>query len=99
MGKTKYEGLNYKDPESVLGAGTAYVQAAQALDVAAESAVQSGDRDTLTTVAALWIKIAESLLDDDAPEEGEEEHHESCGPAGFMVPVREEEDGTEVEGS
>ncbi len=44
-----------------LNSDSAYNQATMALDIATEQAVQCGDRETLTTVVALWIKIAENL--------------------------------------
>lgn len=68
----KYVGLGLaKGKEVLLDAATAYCQAAQALDAAADIAVASADAEQLTTVAALWMKIGEEL---GISTEDEEEH-------------------------
>ena len=71
MAAPKYRPIDFSD-EVTLDAGLAYAQASQALDSAAAIAVSSADAETLTTVAALWMRIGESLVHADE-EDGETE--------------------------
>lgn len=91
MPRKIYKPLNYESEDTVLDPAVAYVQAARALDVAAERAVELNDGETLSNVAALWIKIAESLTGeaDDEEEEKKEEHHEAAS-IGFQLNGKEE---------
>ncbi len=84
--KPKYLSLNYNE-DLELDANGAYTQAARALDILAEDAVQSRDCETLTAVASLWIRIAENLSG------GPSEVHNDTPPLmGFVVPDEEEND-------
>lgn len=61
MATTKYTSLDYKSGETVIDHSVAFVQAAQALDIAAENAVASKDGEALFNIASLWIRMGESL--------------------------------------
>jgi hypothetical protein len=96
MAKTKYMGLDYADADTVLDASAAMVQAARALDVSAELAVECKDTETLTTVAALWIKIGETLGEGG---ESEESKPPDKNGLGFTVSVEKEDDSVEADNS
>ena len=85
--------MDYEDADTVLDAASATVQAARALDVSAELAVESRDTETLTTVAALWIKIAENLGESSDTEEKPTEKN----GLGFTVSTEKEDDSVEAD--
>lgn len=89
--KTKYTPIgNSVSPEATL------VQAAIALDVAAQFAVANKSAGLMKKVADGWIEMSKVLL-------GLEEEEESAplsnnGPLGFTLPTNEEDDDRRVDG-
>jgi hypothetical protein len=79
-------------PESSL------VQAAIALDVAAQFAVDTRDTAQMNTTAGLWIELAKTLLGIEEDEEGPQT--EGRTPLGFMITTdKENDDGTNPKGT
>lgn len=75
MAAPKYKPLDFSS-DLTIDAAVAYGQAAQALDSAATIAIASADAESLTTVAALWMRVGESLLGDAEEEESDEDEAE-----------------------
>lgn len=71
----KYVPLDYKSGNTVLDLSAVMTQAAQALDAAATVAVASADAEALSTVAALWLRMADSLTDGEEEDDEDEEGH------------------------
>lgn len=85
--QVKYIPLDYENPDTLLNLAAAFVQAAQVLDIAAQDAIQCKDRNTLTDVAALWIRLGEGLKHETEDDEPENEY------TGFKIkdPERDQE--------
>lgn len=84
--KVKYTPIgNSVSPEATL------VQAAIALDVAAQFAVANKSARQMTKVADGWIEMAKALIG--LSEEEESGPIPETGPLGFTLPVEEELDG------
>jgi len=81
LSKAKYTPLEYFDEDEVLDSPTALRQAAMALDVAAQLAVESRDTETLIAVSMGWTKLSESLGEEE--EEEEEKDKEEKPQVGF----------------
>lgn len=97
MKKTKYLSLDYESEETILSGPVAIVQAARALDMVMEKAVAAEDRDSMITVAGLWLRMAEMLAVG-----GEEEDGEAPQPAqalGFSIITEEVEEIVESDES
>jgi hypothetical protein len=91
-----------------INTATAFIQAASALDVAAQFAVESRDVEGLNTVASLYIELGARMLHaiDGEEDEDDEIDHEALArkmPLGFnphpvVVPVEEPEKEITVDG-
>lgn len=98
--KAKFEPVG-----DILSPETAFIQAANALDVAGALAIQHNDVEGISNVAALYIELATRLMGEAAEEEGDDEEvdHEALArkaPLGFspaaveqpeIIPVEEPE--------
>lgn len=99
MAKAKYTPIG-----EVLCAESAWVQAALALDVAAQMAVESRDTNGLIKVAETWNEIACEMKaaaghhDDDEDEEDDDEEAPKPRLIGFQLMEKEEEDNGESSG-
>lgn len=73
MAAPKYKPIDFSS-DVVLDLGLVYAQASQALDSAASIAITSGDVEGLTTIAALWMRMGETLghLGEDEDEDDED---------------------------
>lgn len=81
----------------ILSPETAFVQAANALDVAGMLAVKQDDVEGISNVAALYIELATRLMGGvpDEEEDDEEIDHEALArkvPLGFRPCLEEEEE-------
>lgn len=79
---------------------TALIQAAAALDVATNLAVESRDIESLSSLSCIWMELAARLANGGIPPEhgfydpngsGEDEEDDEGNPIGFTAKLRGEE--------
>lgn len=87
----------YEPIGDFLSTESAWVQAAHALDLAGEFAVESRDIPQLTQVAAMYIELGSRMAAPEEEDEEEEEHDLTSQPAGFVLPEPKEEPVKEIE--
>jgi len=92
----KAEKVKYTPIGDSISPESTFVQAAIALDVAAQFAVESRDTAELNRTAGLWIEMAKALMDieEDAGPPASQE------PVGFRQPditTKEDEDGRRID--
>lgn len=74
-----------------LNSETAFLQAADALDMAALIAIKHDDAETLYNVAALWMELGHRVVDED-DDSGDDEGSRPIGFQAEFPEVREVED-------
>ena len=88
----KNKQAKYKPTKNYIGMDTGFIQAAQMLDVAAQSAITTGNVEAMVEIADSWVNMSiamKTVLD--PPEEVDDEDDESGSrhakgsPVGFGV--------------